>query len=217
MVNTDSIWRTAGIVSVGLLLLAFLTAWRLQFSGLLSLSPPSSELVPDPNPDVQADAALGLYQAVFTAWAALALLIPTYVAFWFRNRSRRAWSMWLACWSAGAFVYIVHLGVSMFGSFGGDFGWMMSSTRVSAFWPGMIIAVWWPMDAILAVRYGESNGWIRTQRIAIHLIVFILFVGGSAAKGELLTVRLMGAVLFVVALASLLVWLSGKVKQGRAN
>ena len=214
--TTSGIWRTLSISSAGLLVLAFIAAWALQSSGLLSLTPPPSSAVPAPGPDVELDAALSLYQSAFTAWVALSLLIPTYWAFWFRNSSNRAWTIWLASWAIGAIAYLVHLGVSMFGFFGGDFGWMMTSTRVSAFWPGMIIAVWWPLDVLLALRKGESAGWIRIQRYAIHLIVLILFIGGSAFKGELLVVRVIGVLLILATVIGFLKWAFFKLKQKKA-
>ncbi len=209
------VWSTVGLVCLGLTFLAIVAAWRLQASGLLSLSPPPSDAMPTPGPDVTAGDALGLYQSAFTAWVALVLLIPAYTAFWFRNGSGLAWTVWLSCWSIGAVAYLVHLAVSMFGFFGGDFGWMTSTTRVSAFWPGMVIAIWWPLDAVLALTRGEKAGWIRVQRIAIHLIALILFVGGSAVKGELLTVRVIGTALFLAALTSPLLWTVSRIRSGK--
>ncbi|MEO0829682.1 MAG: hypothetical protein AAFY03_04400 [Pseudomonadota bacterium] len=192
----------AGLATLCLVLLALMAAWLLKDAGLLSRVPPGA----DGTPDVAEGEALGLYQAAFTGWAALLLLIPTYIGFWFRNVSAVARSVWLAFWTFGAIAYLIHLAFSMFGFFGGDFAWMTSSTRVSAFWPGMIIAVWWPLDALLAHARDETARWIRVQRIVLHVIVLILFVGGSLGTGELMTVRVLGLILLITALGSLVRW-----------
>ena len=196
----------AAISAVVLMVAAFVAAWLFEDHGLLSLVPPASADDPNPVPDVQDGEEIALYQAAFSAWAALVLLVPTYVCFWFRAASGRARALWLAFWTMGAVAYLVHLAVSMFGFFQGDFAWMTSSTRVSAFWPGMVVALWWPVDVALAYARGEDALWIRIQRVALHLVVLILFVGGSLGTGELGLARALGLVLLLGALGSLVRW-----------
>lgn len=184
---------------VASLALAFAAAAYLQDAGLLSLTPPPSESDPTPAPDVLSDEALSLYQSAFTAWAALVLLAPVYAAYLFRRTSDHAWGIWLTFWTVSGAAYLVHLAVAMFGFFDGDMGRMTNTTRVSAFWPGMLVAVWWPIDVVLAHLRGEPTSAERIQRNILHLIVLILFVGGSLGTGELLTIKLLGAALLLVA------------------
>ncbi|WP_420861146.1 hypothetical protein [Algirhabdus cladophorae] len=199
------VWTYAWGSCLVLLAAAFIAAGFWQGSGWLSLTPPASVTVPNPAPDVIAGAELPLYQAAFTAWAVLLLLIPAYGTVWRRHKPLEA-QVWLAFWTVSWVAYAVHLYVSMFWFFGGDFAAMTTSTRVSAFWPGLVIALWWPLDAALALRGVPDRGWVWGQRVVIHVLVLVLFVGGSAVKGELNTVKLIGALLLVVALLAMVRW-----------
>lgn len=183
-------WVGASMAMAALLILALVAAWLFQDSLLLSRIPPATEAVPTPEPDVALGEELPLYQSAFTAWAALVLLTPAYAFVWTRRRGAAEMRRWLAWWTVAWVAYVVHLGISMFLFFQGDFAWMTSSSRVSAFWPGMVIAVWWPLDCWLARR--PDVGWVTVQRVAIHLLVFVLFVGGSAVKGELWFAQMLG-------------------------
>lgn len=184
--------RSAYPALVLLLGLALVVSYVFHQSGILSLVPPASASDPAPAAD-----AVGLefmlWLSATTAWASLILLIPVFGAVWFRNRSRTAWLIWLNFWTVSWIAYAVHIAVSGFGFFDGDFAWMTTSSRVSAFWPGMILLLWWPLDIWLA--RGAETGWIKTQRLAVHISTFVLFFGGSAVKGETLTVKAMGAIL----------------------
>jgi len=202
---TKAIWTYAWGLTLILLVGAFVAAGLWQDSGMLSLVPPPSDINPNPVPDVAAGQALPLYQSAFTAWAVVLLLIPAYATVWRRHKLRGA-QVWLAFWTTSWVAYIVHLYVSAFWFFGGDFQAMTNSTRVSAFWPGMLIAIWWPLDILLALRGVAERGWVWGQRIVLHLFVLVLFVGGSAVMGELITVKLIGAVLLAVAMLAMVRW-----------
>lgn len=187
-------------VLIGGLALSLVVAWLLSGSGIMSLTSPGGT-----EPDA-VGREFWLYLSAFTAWVTTLLLIPVFAAVWVRSRSTQAYAIWHAFWSAGLVAYLAHLAVSMFGFFGGDFAWMTRSTRVSAFWPGMILAVWWAVDVWLA-KTRDDMGWVAVQRGLVHVLAFVLFVGGSAVKGELLTIRGIGVVLSVVAVAAALNWL----------
>lgn len=180
---------------------AVLLSWATFDTDLLSRIPPATAADPAPAADVAPGAEWPLYLSATTAWAALLLLIPAYVAVWQRRRSARARAIWRAFWSVAFLAYMVHLLVSMGLFFQWDFAGMTSSSRVSAFWPGMAIAVWWPVDLWL-LRF-EDAGWITAQRVALHVVTFVLFVGGSLVKGELPVVKVMGAALLIAALIGL--------------
>ena len=199
------VWIYAWGAALILLAVAFFAAGQLQDSGWLSLIPPASEANPNPKPDVAEGQALPLYQAAFTAWAVVLLLIPAFATVWRRHKVVAS-QVWLAFWTASWGAYIVHLYVSAFWFFGGDFQAMINSTRVSAFWPGMVIAVWWPLDILLALKGVAERGWVWMQRVVIHLLVLVLFVGGSTVMGELMTIKIIGALLLGVAALAMVRW-----------
>lgn len=180
-------WPVAILAGAGLLGLAFWTATLFEGSHLLSLAPPATAADPNPQIDTHEGNVLALYQAAFTAWAAVFLLIPAYYAY----LTKGAGAVWLAFWTVSYLVYLVHLYVSAFLFFGGDFAWMTTSPRVSAFWPGMALIVWWSIDIALAVWRIDAL-WVRVQRAVLHIGTFVLFFGGSAIKGETATIKLIG-------------------------
>jgi len=188
----------AFLLLVGLMVAAFAGAQATQDLGLLSLIPPASEAVPNPAADTDDPLALG--QAAYTAWVALSLLIPAYAAILLRGAGRT----WLAFWSAAWVAYAVHLYVSAFWFFGGDLEWMQNTTRVSAFWPGMVLLVWWPVDIALGVSSAQG-ALVKLQRIVLHVGSFVLFFGGSAVMGELTAVKVLGGAFALVVIGALVV------------
>lgn len=197
--NLDRPWPVAVISGALLIALAFWLATVFEGSGMLSTVPPATEANPTPQVDTDESTILALYQSAFTAWAALILLIPAY-AYYLSQGGTRAW---LAFWTVSYLAYLVHLYVSAFLFFGGDFAWMTTSSRVSAFRPGMLLIPWWGLDIALAVK-GVEAAWVRIQRGVLHLGTFVLFFGGSAVKGETMTIKALGVALALVALMALI-------------
>ncbi len=190
-----------------LLACAFYAAYLMQSSNLFSLVPPPTDANPNPAADVSPDRVLSLYQSAFTAWAALILLVPVYIFVWFRTH----YTSWLAFWTVSYVAYVIHLYVSAFWFFEGDFAAMTSSSRVSAFWPGMLILLWWGIDIAIGLK-GAHGKWVTVQRVIVHVLVFVLFVGGSAVKGETALIQLMGWALLGAGVGALVVSLVNRRK-----
>lgn len=200
MSEAKHIWRIAIFAAFALIAAAFAGAAIFQDSGMLSLIPPPTQADPAPAADVTPDRILALYQSAFTAWAALILLIPAYIFVWFRTH----YTKWLAFWTTSYLAYAVHIYVSAFWFFEGNLETMTTSSRVSAFWPGMVILVWWGVDA--AIGFAKTRArWVTIQRAIIHVLVFALFVGGSAVKGETALIQLMGWALLGTGIGALVV------------
>ena len=168
---------------------ALIAAITLKDSNILSLTPPDGT-----TPDA-VGREFWLHLSAYSAWVCTILLLPVFFFIWFPKYAPQ----WRAFWFASFAAYIIHLAISMFGFFGGDFAWMTNSTRVSAFWPGMLLVLWWGFDVALANR---TRILIQIQRIGVHLLAFVLFFGGSALKGETLTIRLIGILLLLVAISA---------------
>ncbi len=197
MTNTN---KLAGALTIAAIAFAFLTAMITQDNGAMSLSPPPTDGDPNPVPDI--DNAKTLHTAAYTAWAALVLVVPAFIAFPFRKRSTRAANIWRPFWTGAYVAFLVHMLYSMGAFFGWDFDWMRNTSRVSAFWPGIIVLMWWPVDLVLAWSDATSRA-IDIQRLLLTIILFVLFVGGSAVTGEMLIIRIIGAALFIAMLATL--------------
>ncbi|MCY4179802.1 MAG: hypothetical protein OXC60_09850 [Litoreibacter sp.] len=207
MTNSLTSPRTAAPLTLALLVFAFALANYTQDMALLSLTPPPTDANPNPGPDVTPDRVFSLYLSAYTAWAALILLIPAYVFVWFQSR----YQSWLAFWAASYVAYVVHLYISAFWFFEGDFTAMTTSSRVSAFWPGMVILVWWGVDVLIGLALATGR-WVTIQRVIVHLLVFVLFVGGSAVKGETTTIQLMGWAFFGAGVGAMVVYVVNRRK-----
>jgi hypothetical protein len=205
-------WRLAFALLAGLMALALVAAFSLQNSGILSLMPPATWDNLDPAPDVAEGQAFSLYLSAFTAWVALILLIPVYALVWNARRAPLDYARWLSFWTVSYIGYLIHLAVSMFWFFGGDFAAMTSTSRVSAFWPGMAIIVLWGADIWLAQRFAQGS-WVTIYRAVVHILVFVLFFGGSTVTGELNTVKMIGFALLAAAVTGLTVWLREKTRR----
>ncbi len=200
MLDTQTLGtKKAWALCAGLIGTAFVAASLTSQSGFLSLSPPPTPTNLNPEPDVSRENAVVLYQAAYTAWVALVLTIPAMAKVWTRKRSMADWYIWRLFWTIGFAAFLVHMIWSMGVFFGGDIGWMTTSSRVSAFWPGIIFLFWWGTDVVLAWRCADT-GLITIQRGLLHGVAFILFVGGSLVTGETLPVKLLGAVFILATL-----------------
>ena len=212
MTDVKSIWRISFAAMIASVIGAFLAALTLQNAGLLSLVPPVTWENPEPVADVIQGEELSLYASAFTAWAALFLLLPVYVFVWSARRSETDYTVWLAFWTVSFFAYLIHLAVSMFWFFGGDFEAMTTSSRVSAFWPGMIICLLWGFDIRLGLRKVKGFAVI-VYRSVVHLMVFVLFFGGSAFTGELTSVKMLGMALFAAMITGMTLWLRDLIRK----
>ncbi|RLJ60697.1 hypothetical protein BCF46_0900 [Litoreibacter meonggei] len=92
MTDTNPINSIAALATMTILSAAIAAGFTPQNMGLFGLTPPDFS---DPDA-IGLEVSLGL--SAFTAWASVMLLIPAYVAVWFRNRSARAWQAWMAFW-----------------------------------------------------------------------------------------------------------------------
>jgi hypothetical protein len=192
----------AGIALLVLVGGAFVAAALAQNLELFSRFPPGQ-----PTPDIEESNRLFLYQTFFTAWAALLLVTPALCTFWFRRSSERAARYWLAFWSASYVAFLIHLYWAIFVFFGGDWGRIFGTTRVSAPIPDLLLAAWWGADLLLGWLALSETILVRIQRGLVHLLAFVLFFAGSALEGEIPLSRSLGFLMGGAVLISFLLWL----------
>ena len=196
--HTNLTFRNANTVGIGLTIIAAIVAYLTQNSGFLSPIPPAGSDGTIFEADVADDAQFKLYFAAFSAWAALALFVPATVYFCL-NGDDTNWRFW---WTAGFTAFAIHMFWAIVIFFGGDMGQVMSSTRVSAPVPGLVLLIWWAVDVALSWIDAKGRA-ITIQRIILHIGAFILFIGGSAATGETALIRILGTAAALIILASL--------------
>lgn len=199
----NAAWRSMGFAAgllIVLTVLAFGASALLQGSGFLSPIPPGGA-----EPDVAEGETYRLYAAAFTAWVALILFIPALITFC-REGSSRTWRIY---WTVSYAAFVIHMAWAILVFFEGDMARVMSSTRVSAPVPGLVLLIWWGIDVMFSwIASGERL--ITAQRIALHIGATILFVGGSAATGETLPIKAIGVICFIAAIVALIIRWRGR-------
>lgn len=153
---------------------------------------------------------IALYRCFYTAWATLILLIPALVFFWFRRRSEKAFLWWQVFWTVSYAAFLVHFFWATMIFFEGDWQAMQNTTRVKAFWPDIIVTVWWGIDVLLSWLIKKENRLIGVQRVAVHLAVFTLFALGALMKGEVLFSKILGVSLVAAVLFALVQYARGR-------
>ena len=137
-----------------------------------------------------------LQRTFHTAWSTMLVLLPAVVTFWRRGSSARAAAVWRVYWTLGYVAYAIHLvwAVGLFFRF--DLTRMVNSPEfVTLPRLGMVVTVWWGVDVALAWRSPAEPGWVRAQRIVIHILIVGLFIAGSLLEGSYAVSRGMGLLL----------------------
>jgi hypothetical protein len=146
-----------------------------------------------------------LQRTFHTAWSTMIVLLPAVVMFWRRGFSVRAATEWRVYWTLGYVAYAIHLvwAVGLF--FRLDLARMLNSPEfVTLPRLGMVMTVWWGVDVVLAWRSPAEPGWVRAQRIVIHILVVGLFIAGSLVEGSYAVSRVLGALLTAGVLAGIM-------------
>ena len=126
-------------------------------------------------------------RAIFTMWATILLLTPA-LCFHVFSRSGAANAYWRAFWTFSYLAYLAHL----YWTVGGTFHWNVAETFHSHSWdpgvdhkrivdhpgPDYFLTAWWGLDVLLA-WVASDRKWVRVQRGALHLVVFVMFFSAA--------------------------------------
>lgn len=189
---------------------AFIGAWLTQDQALFSLLPPGGAAA-----DILPGQRLDLHRTFFTVWAALILVTPALCLAAFRDSSVQAGRYWLAFWTVALLAFLVHFYWAVGVIYGYDWERIRHTARVSAPVLDTVFTVWWVVDVLLAWCYRHDRWWIRTQRVLVHLLAFILFFMGAAKEGELVASKALGIAMAVAVLVGLLVRAAQVIRRKR--
>ena len=131
---------------------------------------------------------------------------PVMVTVWTRNQSDDAAHWWRLYWTVALVVFLIHLIWAMAVFFQGNLDSMRETTRVSAFWPGLVFTGWWIIDVIVAWGHPEDRRWITIQRVIVHAIAFVMFTAGSLIQGEMLLASAIGVAFVASAFYGFIRW-----------
>lgn len=147
--------------------------------------------------------ALTYYRAVYTIWLTMAFMIPALALFFLPGESERKANYWLLCWTFGYLAFLVHFYYTV----GGVFHWSLREVYAKQ---GVMIAtsnlldtVWWGFDLLLAWFVSSRAGWIRVQRVLLHIYVPVTFFV-SAVVIKTGFVRWLGLVMTAALVVSIL-------------
>jgi hypothetical protein len=151
-------------------------------------------------------------RVIFSIWATVVLLTPA-LCFFIFSGIKASNSYWRLFWTFSFLAFMAHFYWTVVGTFHWDiYDIFHSNTAVAAKagteveQPGadILLSVWWGLDVLLAWFASQDHKWIWFQRVAVHLLAFVMFVGGTIvakkAGGE---VRVLGIAMTIAVLASL--------------
>lgn len=204
MTTSSSRTMATPLTLAGLALaLCFGAAWWSRDLTLFSLTPPGGGPA-----DVAAALRQDLHLTFFTIWASLLLATPALALFPSIRQSARVYQAWRIFWTASLLVFAVHFYWATVVIFDNDWQRILNTPRVSAPRLDTVFALWWVVDVLLAWTARTDAGWLRLQRLGVHLLAFVLFFMGAAREGELAASRALGWLMAVVVAAGLIAWLA---------
>lgn len=149
-----------------------------------------------------------LQHTLTTAWAAMLITMPAFCAFWFRQKSYAANRWWLTFWSIGFAVFLVHFVQAVFVFFGNDWSKILNSNLVTIPVLGTFVTVWWMVDVGIAWWNAAEGRLVRIQRMALTVILLLLFLLGSLKEGGYTASFVSGAILGLPVLVAIILKLS---------
>ena len=150
------------------------------------------------------------YRVIFTIWVSTVLLIPA-LSFYLLTRPDSAGAYWRAFWTASWAAFVLHLVWTIGVMFRFDFRKLFNAQAgvvadlemtVQNPGPDLFMAAWWTLDVLLAWIASSENRFVKLQRGAVHLLVFVMFFGATvlAAKASIVAHVLgltMGAIVVI--------------------
>jgi hypothetical protein len=182
------------------------------FLALMGLAHGGAELMVPP--DSRGEAAIETivhYRVIFTIWATVVLLTPA-LCFFIFSGSGAANTYWRLFWTFSFLAFLAHFYWTVVGTFHGDIYAIFHSKAgeappdkvVEQPGPDFALSVWWGLDVLLAWFASQERKWIWLQRIAVHLLAFVMFVGATiVAEKAGVVVRGLGIVMTIAVLGSL--------------
>ena len=129
---------------------------------------------PELHPVPKGTPVLPLYRAILSVWVASLLLIPAVCLYVLpaRSASRRRYA--LLFWTFSFLAYLVHVWYAAFVIFGGVRG-TFDNMRLPIAATNFFLTGWWALDVLLA-WLAPPWAWVRLERTAAHIFVFLVFV-----------------------------------------
>jgi hypothetical protein len=132
--------------------------------------------------DVERHTAL-YSRVIHTIWVTIILLTPA-LCFHIFSRAGAPNSYWRAFWTFSYLAFLVHLYWTLVATFHLDWYAIFHSNAASGVdpervvehpGPDLFLAAWWGLDVVLAWTMSDERKWVRVERGAIHLVVFVMF------------------------------------------
>ncbi|MCY1059384.1 peroxidase family protein [Nannocystis sp. SCPEA4] len=144
---------------------------------------------------------LNYYQAFYALAATLALVTPAFWMFILQRKDGPS-RAWRNLWTCGLVAFMVHLYWTNSAMGEGDCSdALVGAASVDAWRYGVTLASWWLFDVVFAWKMPNRPPWVRLQRGALHLALFIGLVAASLPRGQGL-VLVLGVVLLISVLVS---------------
>src|SRR5262249_37215365 len=149
---------------------------------------------------------LALNRAVLTIWLSTVLLIPAICLYVLPARSAAQANYARLFWTFSYLAYMVHFYYAAFVIFGGVEG-TFEQMRHPIAAMNFLLTAWWTLDVLIAWLAPRDRNWVRLERAAAHVFIFLVYVITDLFLRPTF-VRYLGIVLVVSVLLCLLVRLA---------
>lgn len=144
------------------------------------------------------------YRTIYTIWVTTALFTPAMAAFVLPADSVRRRSLWLIFWSFSYLAFLIHTAYAYFGFYGGSFQRFLDGQGLFPAIVNIVFFVWWTFDLLLALCYHGDARWVRRERGAAHVFIFLTFFSSTVILNDGF-VRILGIVMTLIIAVCLLV------------
>jgi cholesterol oxidase len=114
------------------------------------------------------------HRMIYAIWLCIALLIPAMCLYalpqWRPGQRNYA----LLFWTFSYLAYLVHFYYAVWVHFGGIAGTFRGMAPFIA-GTNFFLTAWWTVDVALAWLVSPERGWLRAERNAVHLFLFVIF------------------------------------------
>ncbi len=115
------------------------------------------------------------HRTIYSVWVTTALLIPALCLYILPGDSEKKTNYWLLFWNFSFLAYSVHFYYAVFVTYGG----IIQAFKAQKLWIAVsnyVLTAWWSLDVVLAWFTTSEAKWIKLQRLAANIYIYISFV-----------------------------------------
>jgi hypothetical protein len=149
---------------------------------------------------------LDRYRTIYTIWATILLLIPTFCFYIFSDAGEAVFNYWRLMWTFSYLAFLFHFYWAVFIIYKGIPGVFHGQGILKAS-INFLLTTWWGVDVLLSWLVPSSPFWLRLERGLSHTFVFVIFVLTTLTLRPSPVNKGLGVALLSVVAVAFIVWL----------